>query len=266
MNDRQPPSLLEHFTRQFAEQASRGGSCAGPLAESAAAGHEVRRLQHELAHVQALAARADERVSEAEQRVADADAEIGHWEQLAARDEAEEQRARMAALETETWVANAMEKLGAAEAAYQACRSAPGGHEKGACSVESGQVKHWQSVIAGYKEAIDDFWKQVAALHRRRLQEEKSAEAAKQVLAKAQEKEKQAGAARDDLAQQAATVGRELAAAKEALAQALAALRKCRKNHPAEDCGDRGGPGVRLYGTGEEKKCASWKDVLGSAR
>jgi hypothetical protein len=266
MNDRQPVSLLEHFTRQFAEQASRGGDCAGPLAAVAAAGHEVRRLQHELAHEQALAARADERVSQAEKRVADADAEISHWEQLAARDEAEEQRARTAALETETWVANATKQLGVAEAAYQVCRSRPGGHEKGACSGESAQVKHWRSVIAGYQEAIEDFWKQVRFLQRRRAQEMRAAEAAKQDLAKAQAKEQQAESERDDLAQQVAATEQALSAAKQALAQAHAALRKCRKNHPAEDCGDRGGPGVRLYGRGAEKKCASWKDVLGTAQ
>jgi DNA repair exonuclease SbcCD ATPase subunit len=266
MNNERPLSLLEHFTRQFAAQAARGGDCAGPLADVASAGQEVRRLQHELEHAEARAARADERVRQAEQRVEDADAEITHWEELAARDAAEEQWMRSGALETEFWIEEATQHLGEAEAAYQVCRSGPGGHERGACAGQSAQVKHWHSVIAGYKDAIDDLRRQERALQRRRSQEEKAAEAAKQARATAEEKAKQAEAERDDLTQEVAAVERELLAAKEALAQAHAALRKCRKNHPAEDCGDRGGPGVRLYGRGAEKKCASWKDVLGTAQ
>jgi DNA repair exonuclease SbcCD ATPase subunit len=265
MDDQQAPTLLEHFSRQFAEQASRGGSCAGPLADAAYAGQEVRRLQRELEQAETRAARAEDRAARAEQRVEDADAEISHWNELASRDAEEEQRARSGWIATEERIPYASEQLAAAEAAYQVCRTGPGGHEKGACASESAQVKQWRSTISGYKDAIDDLQKQERALHRQRLQEERAAEAAKQARARAEEKAKQAAAERDALAQEAAAVERELLAAKEALGQALAALRKCRKNHPADDCGERGGPGVRLYGV-EEKKCASWKDVLGSAQ
>lgn len=266
MDDAHTPTLLEHFSRQFGEQASRGGSCAGPLADSAYAGQEVRRLQHELAHVETQAARAEERARQAEQRVADADAEISHWNELASRDEAEEQWMRSGWIETAQWIADATEHLEAAEAAYQTCRAAPGGHEKGACAADSTQVKQWRSTIAGYRDAMDELKKKERAIHRRRLREERAAETAKQALAVAQAKAKQAAAESDDLTQEAAAVERELLAAKEALAQALAALRKCRKKHPADDCGEYGGPGVRLYGTGDQKKCASWKDVLGAAQ
>ncbi len=263
MNDERPPSLLEHFTRQFAEQASRGGHCAGPLAEASYAGQQVRRLQHELAHVQSRAAHAEERARRAEQRVQDAQAEVSHWNELATRDFVEEGNIDLYFWENDV-LPGATRHLAEYEAAYQVCRAGAGGHERGACRAESAMVAQWRSIVAGYTSAIKEMTKQKRAIHRRWQREERAQAAAEKVLAAAQENAARAGADSDQLAQEAAQLTRVLLAAREALAQALAALRRCRQEHPADDCGEYGGPGVRLYGR-DKKKCASWKDVLGTA-
>lgn len=259
MNVQRPASLLEHFTRQFAEQAARGGSCAGPLSEATYAGQTVRRLQSEVHHAEQRAEHASELHRRAEERAAQARADVQHWDELAQADMLEEYALSVDIGLLENMLVRATAALSGYEDAYQTCRSGPGGHEKGACAAESAALAHWKAFLTGYRTAIEELRKKGRAVVLRKRRDERSLDAAKTALAAAQEGVDRTAAESDLAAEELAGLTRELLTAKEALAQALSALRKCRKEHPAEDCGEFGGPGVRLYG--DPPKCASWKDV-----
>ena len=49
---------------------------------------------------------------------------------------------------------------------------------------------------------------------------------------------------------------------KAAIKRDLAALKRCRDDHPYEHhCGERGGPGVRRPPGGPDDKCMGWKEI-----